>query len=323
MSNRTVESHAMSNTNIICCVDSSDERSDIVFEAAAHIVSVCQSAHLTVFSAHRAPSSGVSSPFALPTEREPRTIALHYEAKCVGRWSKVRFEVITAELPEATPIREGLMDVITALNGDIVVLGFTGRKGPKEDPKIMGSSTDLSLRNGGVSALIVKCGGPYKTIAVAFDGSVRSMAALTVAAHAALDAVKIIAIFVKTDAVSSDVQTDEERTDKATELVHPILAKIAAIKDGTVPTFKYVAVRCLDMESISQTFIRAADEEDASLLVASPRDHLLMSSRVAAADFVSNKLGSFCDALVRGSKIDTLIVHPQSNPDAHGVSFRT
>lgn len=269
---------------------------------------------MTVFSAHRTFDSDAHP---LPPGREPRTIALHYEAKCISRWSKKRFEVVTAELPSTAPIREGLMDVVAALNGDVVVLGFTGRKGPKEDATIMGSSTDLSLRKGHMTSLIVKKGGPYTVVAVAFDGSARSINALQIAIHLAADATEIVAIFVKSVGAREDMDA------YATELVQPILAALAAaaLPGKTIPTFKAISVDNVEMDTPTNVFIRAADDVDASLLVASPRDPLLAASEQVAHDFEVSKLGSFCDALVRHGKMDILIVYPK-HASAHGLSFR-
>ena len=303
----------MSGAHVVCCVDSSDERSDLVFNAASNLVSQCHSAHMTVFSAHR--TIGPDSP-RLPADREPRTIALHFESKCISRFSKSRFEVVTAELPSTSPIREGLMDVVTALNGDIVVLGYTGRKGPKEDASIMGSSTDLSLRNGNMTALIVKNGGPYPVVAVAFDGSARSMNALKTVVHLVADANEIIAIFVKSAGACEDISA------QATVLAQRELATLAASASPgkKIPTFKVICVDNADMNTITNVFIRAADDVGASLLVTAPRDLSTATTQIAN-DFKLARLGSFSEALVRYGKVDILLIYPK-NGSVHGLSSR-
>ena len=113
-----------------------------------------------------------------PAERLPRTIALHFEALCVTRFPKKRFEIVTAELPAGMPVRSGVMEVVASLDADVALVGFTGRNGPREDVSIMGSTTDLSLREGKTSTLVVKRGGPHDVVVVGVDGSRRALDAL-------------------------------------------------------------------------------------------------------------------------------------------------
>lgn len=301
-------------THIVCCVDST--KADKVFDVASHLVTACNKSHLTVFSAHRPLHHGGD---ALLHDREPRAIALHFEGKCVSLWPKPRFDIITAELPDGVSVRSSIMDVVTELRGDIVVLGYTGRKGPKEDPMIMGSATDMSLRDGRTTALVVKSGGPYDVITVALDSSDRSINAFRVAMLLSFGAKSVIAIYVEEAGIADDEAASEalrknERVNK--DVIDEIAGKAASSARVTMLT----VVR-RPTESACQAFIRASEDNGASLVVSSPRDAAKNPDRAVAQDLLESRLGSFTETLVKTSPVDVLVVHPQVD-GTHGISKR-
>jgi len=315
---------------VVACVDSTDAHSDVVFEAAAHLLATVPAAHLTVFSAARA---GAPPPEAA---RQPRAIALHFEAKCVARFAKKRFEIMTAELPDDMPVRAGITAVVSELGADLVALGFTGRKGPKLDVTIAGTATDLTLREGRTPALIVKRGGPYDVVAVAVDGTARSLGALRLAALLAADAAAIVAVLVEEAGVAAEEAGDTVRVAVEAEFAAaragaggggaaaaavgevgaaaaaPAAAAPAAAAPSAAPARRFEYVVRHAGEGVAAAFLRAADAAGAALVVAAPRDPAksFPDDAAASADVRASRLGSFTDALVRSARIDVLVAHP-------------
>lgn len=79
------------------------------------------------------------------------------------------------------------------------VVGFTGRKGPKEDPTILGSSADFSLRGARMPCCIVKRKvAPREShlFVVAVDGSERAHSGLQLAEQLAMPGDRIAIVHV-------------------------------------------------------------------------------------------------------------------------------
>lgn len=292
---------------VIVCVDACDGASDVVFRAGASLVESKAAEHMTVFHAFREHKAG---DVARPVERLPRTIALHFEAACVSRFPKKRFEIITAELPSEMPTRRGIMEVVSSLEADLVVLGFTGRKGAKEDVSIMGSSTDLSLREGRTSALVVKRGGPYETVVVGVDGSPRSLDALRLALRVAPLATTVTAICVNEVGLA------------AGEHIAQLVAGVFAAAPATASAARVCTFKALDKradENSGSTLSRVAADMDAQLVLIGA-DGCGAAKRRIEAD-VAPTLGSVSDAVIRSTRCDVLLVHParSEKPDETGM----
>jgi hypothetical protein len=75
--------------------------------------------------------------------------------------------------------------IATEKKVDVTVVGYHGRKGPKEDPTIMGSAVQFMAQNSGTSIIIIKDGlnrsnspdGIFK-FGILIDGSKQSMIGL-------------------------------------------------------------------------------------------------------------------------------------------------
>jgi hypothetical protein len=72
-------------------------------------------------------------------------LAEHFRVKLTSRFSKARFSVVTPSAPPGLSTRDAVVGALREQRCDLAVIGFSGRKGPKEDPTIMGSSA-LRLR---------------------------------------------------------------------------------------------------------------------------------------------------------------------------------
>ena len=64
----------------------------------------------------------------------------HFQVKLTSRFSKARFDVATPAAPAGLATRDAVVGALRAQKCDLAVIGYSGRKGPKEDPSIMGSS---------------------------------------------------------------------------------------------------------------------------------------------------------------------------------------
>ena len=85
---------------------------------------------------------------------------------------------------------DGIDGVPTHDKPDLLVVGFIGRKGPKQDPTILGSCVDYSIRSAACSSLVVKKRGVTSTdntrkYCVAVDGSAASH-------HAFVEALRVM-----------------------------------------------------------------------------------------------------------------------------------
>lgn len=79
------------------------------------------------------------------------------------------------------------------------MVGFTGRKGPKEDPTILGSSADFSLRGARMPCCIVKRKvAPREShlFVVAVDGSERAHSGLQLTEQLAMPGDRIVIVHV-------------------------------------------------------------------------------------------------------------------------------
>lgn len=110
----------------------------------------------------------------LPHEARPAAIETAYSTLCVTRFPTGTSRVMLHDKRASQSTKEAMMDVVTsvrrcrlarldavavprtlarpcnptqkALGADLLFVGFTGRKGPKADPTVLGSSADYSLR---------------------------------------------------------------------------------------------------------------------------------------------------------------------------------
>jgi len=114
-----------------------------------------------------------------------QAFAKHFSNKLLSRFSHSRYSVHIRELPADLPLRTAVLAAVKAENADLAVLGF---RGSKENCTLMGSSDDLSLREGRTSALVIKSwdakqASEGQVLLVGLDGSTRSQEALLLAAR--------------------------------------------------------------------------------------------------------------------------------------------
>lgn len=69
---------------------------------------------------------------------------------------KERYEIVVFDRPERQSTHEAVCRMVNKLRADIMFVGFVGRKGIKEDPTILGTTSDYSLRAVHADCAIVK-----------------------------------------------------------------------------------------------------------------------------------------------------------------------
>lgn len=252
----------------------------------------------------------------------PEALAEHFKTKLTARLSAKRYDVkLVAKDSETTPTRTLVLDAIRGEHPDLVVVGFTGRKGPKSDVQIMGSSTDLSLREGNTSVLVVKTwdesgvgeggvgGGapPPKTFLVGFDGSLRSQEALLFTlrlAHPGRDSV--VALYLE-DVGVSGVAGEREGDDVEAGFKALVAAAVVGPAPTTPTTITPTLVRRPSGgKSVHALFKEEVDERGASVcVVGADGVGAASSSKVREERRVG--LGSVSDAVLRHCNVNVLV----------------
>jgi len=258
----------------------------------------------------------------------PEALAEHFKTKLTARLSAKRYDVkLVAKDSDTTPTRTLVLDAIRSEHPDLVVVGFTGRKGPKSDVQIMGSSTDLSLREGNTSVLVVKTwdergvgeggvgGGapPPKTFLGGFDGSLRSQEALILTlrlAHPGRDSV--VALYLE-DVGVSGVAGEREGDDVEAGFKAMVAglgagagAAGAGAGTGTGCIIPTLVRRACGGKSVHALFKEEVDERGASVcVVGADGVGAASSSRVREERKVG--LGSVSDAVLRHCNVNVLV----------------
>lgn len=109
----------------------------------------------------------------LPPKFKAEHIKETFEVACVSRVPKGRYEVRIVEAG-GLKARDALVRVTRECGAKLLVVGSHGRKGPKQDPSLLGTTANAVLREASCTALIVKkthapLRRPFKML-VAIDG---------------------------------------------------------------------------------------------------------------------------------------------------------
>lgn len=86
---------------------------------------------------------------------KPENIKQDYEAKLIGTHSS-KWSLIWEHREKDLSTREHIMEITERSNCNILALGYTGSKGPKQDPTLLGSAVEYMAHNPVCPALIVK-----------------------------------------------------------------------------------------------------------------------------------------------------------------------
>lgn len=96
-----------------------------------------------------------SSKDYLSFKYKPENIKQDYEAELIATPNSV-WTITIEHLNAGLTTKEHLMKITEKDNSDIIVMGYIGRKGPKEDPTLLGSAVEYMAQNPLCPALVVK-----------------------------------------------------------------------------------------------------------------------------------------------------------------------
>lgn len=124
--------------------------------------------------------------------------------------------------PRGGDTKTALLTAVTsnALGADMLVLGMVGRKGPKEDPTLLGQNADFCLRQSSIPLMIVKRSDELPrpcTFVVAVDGSEAADSGVSLAVHLARDGDTVQIVHVGNASVTTTAAT----TTTTTQLTSP------------------------------------------------------------------------------------------------------
>lgn len=131
------------------------------------------------------------------------SIRTTYESLIVTRFASGQSKVDISDKPDSIDTKSALLARVQKVGANFLVVGFTGRKGPKEDPTVLGKSADFSLRAARMPICVVKgekgksfSAKDKHTFLVAVDGSDRAHACLELARSISKEGDRIIVAHV-------------------------------------------------------------------------------------------------------------------------------
>jgi nucleotide-binding universal stress UspA family protein len=193
---------------------------------------------------------------------------------------------------------------------DIIVVGYVGRKGPKEDPTVLGSVSDLTLREtGGVSSLIVKRVPPSAectTFCVGVDGSGTAHSAVLLSMRLARPSDRVVIVHITGDGEATSAAEEDEGL-KDGPFTTDAIAKVYTALAGGHPNTTFVLVpRRVGVEApgtVSSRFLAVAEDEGADIVVIG-----VDGLSAKAAGMVAH-VGSNTDAIARKAHCSVLTCH--------------
>ena len=153
---------------------------------------------------------------------KPENIKQDYEAELIAT-SKSKWSMVWEHLDKGLSTKEHLMKIAKTDKANMIAMGYIGRKGPKEDPTLLGSAVEYVAHHPVCPILVVKRvekredkdGKGFKFL-VCCDGSQKSYDALEHTIQIMDKSVDSISVLVVALA-SIKVKTVEEKTNKILE----------------------------------------------------------------------------------------------------------
>ena len=194
--------------HFVVCVDGSDD-SEVGFQNAHSLMKGGDKITLLHYAD--------ASKEYLPENMKPKAIQEKFGNILLSSLPKDRYKVDIQQRPadkSATWFKDAVCEYVKDCKADYLVVGFCGRKGPKEDPTVLGSNGDVALRQSGCSSIITKkqWGAPKektgRTFAVALDGSARAEGALADCRRLAGEGDKILVLHVHDHRIDGSLDAD-------------------------------------------------------------------------------------------------------------------
>lgn len=99
---------------------------------------------------------GDASKDYLPFDQRPSSIEAAFSTRCTPLLPPGAWRVALKYKRGGEDTKHALMTYVREVDADVLYVGFTGRKGPKDDALVLGTNVDYSLRAAGRTSIIVK-----------------------------------------------------------------------------------------------------------------------------------------------------------------------
>lgn len=180
--------------------------------------------------------------------------------RCVTEMPSEKYQIVIRRKNIGQSTKEALCGYLAKHEYDILVVGCVGRKGPKDDPHVLGSTADYSLRAARLTSVIVKNRRfPEEAIfLVATDGSDGGHEAVRTALTLARPADRVLILHVEDRSVEPTLSG--RYTEPAVRERYEALA-------ARMERVEYRTVQRLPDGPVADTVCAVASDEDATFVV--------------------------------------------------------
>eukprot|EP00742_Colponemidia_sp_Colp-10_P001018 GILJ01001100.1.p1 GENE.GILJ01001100.1~~GILJ01001100.1.p1 ORF type:complete len:276 (-),score=46.09 GILJ01001100.1:168-995(-) len=118
----------------------------------------------------------------LPAAMQPEAIREEVEVALIPRFPHAKWELNWVPKDPQKTTRQAIMEVVHENKIDVLIVGFHGRKGPKSESTVMGTSTEYAIRSSRCPLLVHKkhFDGVFVKWYICVDGSTASQQAFKV-----------------------------------------------------------------------------------------------------------------------------------------------
>lgn len=92
----------------------------------------------------------------LPFHMQPECIENEFDAELIGKFNPDQYRVIMESVIPGKTVKEQILDIVARNKADFLVVGYHGRKGPKQDPTVMGTAVQHIALNAVCPIFIIK-----------------------------------------------------------------------------------------------------------------------------------------------------------------------
>mmetsp|Transcript_26646 Transcript_26646/g.23531 ORF Transcript_26646/g.23531 Transcript_26646/m.23531 type:complete len:287 (+) Transcript_26646:17-877(+) len=143
-------------------MDSSENSSGIKWNIAVDGSDISETAFKIVFNCLRKDTDHITVSHVFSNAKDYLShtfkqgyIKQHFESLLIGLHSS-KWNLLWESLQKHLSTKEQIMKITEEAGSDIMVLGYTGSKGPKEDPTLLGSAVEYMAHNPVCPALVIK-----------------------------------------------------------------------------------------------------------------------------------------------------------------------
>jgi nucleotide-binding universal stress UspA family protein len=234
----------------------------------------------------------------LPYDSTPEAIEGFYTTKLVAALPRARWRYITKAKALGESTKAVLCRYVNddATSFDALVVGVTGRKGPKDDPAVLGSTADYSLREAHLTSVLVRNRTfPEDAVfAVGTDGSESAHRAVLTACRMAGKGATVLIFHIEDPTEEKDV--DAKFTADRIRQRYETFAESEA-------TVRYLVHRKDPRETVSSAILGFARDHDATYLA-------IGADGIGAYVSGTSTWGSVSDNVVKHAKCTVIVTQP-------------